>query len=282
MRGLTLLLACLSSDTSTSKRLEVSRACEARPCSLPLADGPSTCIPHAHQQWHDQSPAHTSLSFLNRLCSCSADGCQRGCCFDSAQLAGSEYLACGRGAVAAGKGLPLQVLQLLRLAHVARPDAHGGPGLQSAWEQGLTAGRAKPQSSWFQKAAQNSTPLALSLKVEICFPGVSDSHAALSDCWLSGVSEGLIDATERWERTLSMTSSSAGLYDSLALSSRAEDLIMLPLVGALAETGPSGCPLCAPSPGDSCRCTAPRSVRTVRATICARNPSRGCSKSCQG
>ena len=117
------------------------------------------------------------------------------CCFDSAQLAGSGYLACGRGAVAAGKGLPLQVLQLLRLAHFARPDAHGGPGpCNRHGYKFLTAGHAKPQLSWFQKAAQNSTPLALSLKVEICFPGVSDSHAALSDCWLLGVSEGLMDA----------------------------------------------------------------------------------------
>ena len=54
-----------------------------------------------------------------------------------------------------------------------------------------------------------------------------------------------------------MTSSSAGLYDSLALSSRAEDLSMLPLVGALAEVGLCGWLLWAPSPGDSCGCMAP-------------------------
>ena len=83
----------------------------------------------ARQQWLACCARCTVLMAAKKNEQCPADG---------------EYLARRRGAVAAGKGLPLQVLQLLRLACVACPNTHRGPGLQSCMALSSMADIARP------------------------------------------------------------------------------------------------------------------------------------------
>ena len=96
---------------------------------------------------------------------------------NSAQLADSVYLACGRGAIAAGKGLPLQVLQLLRLACGARPDAHGGPGLQSCNGFELNGWPCKATVIPAPKSSSEQHPTGLFFKTrDLLFGGLRQSY----------------------------------------------------------------------------------------------------------
>lgn len=192
-----MLLACCMSGLSASKRLEARRACEARPCSLPPAHGPSACIPHAHQQWPDHRAQHTDQLFarnttmqLHR-----ADGCQRGWAMPIRPWApGSWTQRClgPQRSAAGGAAAALARLRCLpRPPWRPRPAAGNGDKLNGRPHK-------RPAIPYVNDGANQEHFAGLSYgnRNLSCCLGASESHVRSSSRWWSVVSKCLDKLTQ--------------------------------------------------------------------------------------